>query len=118
MGWRKLLGMEAPTEPDRRSAPALHDSGSVFAIDRDRMFDLELTSRLHRLFEVPRDHRDAAWTAAFFASVWNASLEIADPPFFEGPDGFVYGRGLQRTQKSPRGRETLRAVYVGCGDRI
>lgn len=92
MGWRKLFGMETAADPVTSASLDPQDAGRAFAIDRGRMFDLGLTGRLHQLFEVPRERRDAVWTAAFFASVWNASLEIANPPFFEGPDGFVYGR--------------------------
>ena len=92
MGWRKLFGTEDPLQRAAPACPSPEHAGTRFAVDRDRMFDLGLTSRLHQLFEVPREGRDAGWTAAFFASVWNASLEIADPPFFEGPDGFAYGR--------------------------
>ena len=92
MGWRKLFGMERPGETASPSFSVPEEAGAGFAVDRDRMFDLGLTSRLHQLFEVPRGGRDRAWNAAFFASAWNASMEIGDPPFFEGPDGFVYGR--------------------------
>ncbi|PTQ60103.1 hypothetical protein C8J45_11354 [Sphingomonas sp. PP-CE-3G-477] len=88
MGWRKLFGMDHSVEPASPPEPA----GTRFAIDLKRMFNLDLTSRLHQLFDVPRELRDAEWTTGFFASVWNASLEIPDLPFFEGPDGFVYCR--------------------------
>lgn len=92
MGWRKLFGVVDRSERAEPASPPAEHAGTRFAVDRDRMFDLDLTSDLHQLFEAPREGRDAGWTAAFFASVWNASLEIADPPFFEGPDGFAYGR--------------------------
>ena len=88
MGWRKLLGFQETAEPPQSDTNGPPASRS-FAVERDRMFDLALTSRLGELFTVPPETRDANWTAAFFAVVWNASLEIAEPPFFTGPDGFT-----------------------------
>ena len=107
MGWRTLFGLGKPADPasaalavpatpasDQPAAPAQPATPAerTFAVDRNRMFDLALTSRLAELFATPAGQRDEGWTAAFFAAVWNASLEIAEPPFFTGPDGFPYAR--------------------------
>ncbi|RZM34977.1 MAG: hypothetical protein EOP67_14195 [Sphingomonas sp.] len=119
MGWRKLFGMDHSVEPASPTKPA----GTRFAIDRERMFNLDLTSRLHQLFAVPRDLRDAEWTTGFFVSVWNPSLEIADLPFFEGPDGFIYGRfHMPRPGTSFDGNalanQAMLLVERGCGAAI
>ena len=90
MGWRALFGMEKPADPPGPLAEPITER--AFAVDRNRMFDLALTGRLHDLFAVPAAERDAHWTSAFFDAVWNASLEVAEPPFFTGPDGFPYAR--------------------------
>ena len=61
MRWPKLFSKENLAEP---VPPAPLPPGKMrraFALDRDRMFDLGLTSRLHALFAHPRDRRDAAW---------------------------------------------------------
>ncbi|WP_419807016.1 hypothetical protein [Terriglobus sp.] len=63
-----------------------------FSQDRDHMFDLEKTSRLAELFQVSREQRNNAWLDAFFDTAWHASLEVAEPPFFQGPDTFTYAR--------------------------
>lgn len=90
MGWRAMFGMKVPADP--AGPPPVPPAARTFAVDRDRMFDLALTGRLAELFAVATAQRDEAWTAAFFGAVWNASLEIAEPPFFTGPDGFSYAR--------------------------
>ncbi len=64
----------------------------VFHEDRARMFDLAQTRNLSELFDVPRPERKAAWQGAFFHALWTASLEVADPAVFTGPDGFPYLR--------------------------
>lgn len=123
MGWRKLFGMESPVETVPDPSPAPQDTTARFAIDRSRMFDLGLTGRLYDLFEVPRERRDPAWTAAFFTAVWNASLEIPDQPFFEGPDGFPYFRFQLPRPATPFDSNALAnqaqlLVDRGCGAAI
>lgn len=56
------------------------------------MFDLAGTGELARLFAVPREARDTSWLESFFSFAWTASVEIADPPVFVGPDGLPYLR--------------------------
>ncbi len=64
----------------------------IFHEDRERMFDLKETSALSELFAVQQSERKAAWQGAFFHAVWTASLEVASPPVFHGPDTFSYLR--------------------------
>jgi hypothetical protein len=77
----------SPTEPP--SSRPLHD----FTVDRDRMFNLELTHRVHQLLAVPEEQRDDSWYPEFFAGLWNASIEVplSNNPFM-GPDRFDYMR--------------------------
>ena len=63
-----------------------------FTLEREQMFDLQKTSRLAELFQVAREQRSPAWLDAFFDAAWHASLQIAEPPFFQGPDTFTYVR--------------------------
>jgi len=60
--------------------------------DRSNMFSLEDTTRLHQLFTVAREERDASWTRIFFEACWNASVYLPNPPYFTGPDGLPYYR--------------------------
>ncbi len=75
---------------DAPSAPAA--SGQRFHQDRDRMFDIGETAALAALFEVPREQRDSGWADRFFDAAWVASVEMAEPQTFLGPDGFPYLR--------------------------
>ena len=63
-----------------------------FTLDREHVFDLHKTGRLAELFQVPREQRNSAWLDAFFDTARHASLEVAGPPFFQGPDTFTYVR--------------------------
>ncbi len=63
-----------------------------FHDDRGRMFDLERTRQLAALFGLPAGERDARWTEAFFDAAWCASVALAEPQVFTGPDGFPYLR--------------------------
>lgn len=56
------------------------------------MFDLQKTGRLAELFQLPREQRTESWVEAFFDASWHASLQITEPPFFQGPDTFTYLR--------------------------
>jgi hypothetical protein len=54
------------------------------------MFDLSKTQALENLFAMPRESRDANWTAAFYAAAPEASLATREQQVFTGPDGFRY----------------------------
>jgi hypothetical protein len=54
------------------------------------MFDLEKTAALDRLFQIPRDRRDAAWIAAFYQAAPEASLATGEQQLIKGPDGLPY----------------------------
>lgn len=56
------------------------------------MFDLDKTRSLERLFAIPEQQRDAAWTEAFLDAAWFASISVPEPNHFDGPDGFPYWR--------------------------
>jgi hypothetical protein len=56
------------------------------------MFDINRTQALLKVLAVPSGHRDEKWTDSFFGAAWNASLEIAKPSVFQGPDRFSYMR--------------------------
>ncbi|WP_380873431.1 hypothetical protein [Sphingomonas sp. DBB INV C78] len=86
--FRRLLARK-PAEPAQSSAPS---RTAPFVVDRDRMFDLSLTSRLVDLVDTPHEARDHAWVDAYFATVWNASIQLPAPGPFIGPDGFRYMR--------------------------
>src|SRR5262245_45714743 len=77
-------------QPERPAASGA--TNRRFHGDRLRMFDLEKAGQLHRLFDVPRDRRDTAWSFRFWDTAWCASLALADPNMFAGPDGFRYLR--------------------------
>lgn len=64
----------------------------VFHEDRGKMFDLAQTQVLSELFGVAREKRNAGWQGAFFHAAWTASLEVAEPATFQGPDSFTYLR--------------------------
>src|ERR1700755_1385972 len=53
-------------------------------------FDLEKTEILRRCFVIPRVQRDAAWRAAFYDAVVDASLATTEQQLIQGPDGFPY----------------------------
>ena len=74
----------------RASRPALPQQR--FAVDRERLFDMDKTRALADLLAIPRGRRDPAWTERFFDAAWNASLVVADPAVITGPDGFPYVR--------------------------
>lgn len=82
---------KAGEQPSPASAPVVAQA-RIFHEDRAKMFDLAQTQALAELFTVPREQRTAAWQGAFFHAAWTASLEVADPPTFHGPDAFTYLR--------------------------
>lgn len=82
-------GTGSPPAPPLPEPPPNHG----FAVDRDRMFDLDLTSRCRALIDMPREQWDEAWQADFYATLWNASIEVPeDNNPFMGPDRFDYLR--------------------------
>ena len=64
----------------------------LFAVDSTKMFDPRETQSLQDLLTTPRSERSNRWAAAFFAALWNASLELPANPVFHGPDFFSYMR--------------------------
>ena len=72
--------------------PAPEASGRRFHQDRGRMFDIGGTGALAALFAVPREERDSGWVDRFFDAAWSASVALAEPQTFQGPDGFPYLR--------------------------
>jgi hypothetical protein len=68
------------------------DSAARYAVDPERMFDLSLTTTLSELASIPRGERGPDWDERLLGALWNGSVEIAQPAFFQGPDGFVYMR--------------------------
>lgn len=63
-----------------------------FHDDRARMFDIQGTHMLEGLFQLPAAERDWAWQRAFWDHSWTASVALAEPQVFTGPDGFPYLR--------------------------
>jgi len=100
LGFKDWLGRVAPATPQtgpadapaRTSGEPIRLKGRRFSLDRDRMFDIEMTGKLEALFRVPRDARDDLWKSRFFDAAWTASIELPDQPAFVGPDGFPYLR--------------------------
>ncbi len=80
-----------PASPAGPPAPAAPKPRN-FSLDRENMFDLTNTTTLGELFAVPHPQRQAAWAVAFFTALWTASLEVATPNIFPGPDQFAYIR--------------------------
>jgi hypothetical protein len=68
------------------------DAGTRYAVDPEQMFDLSLTTTVSELAAVPKADRRPDWDARLLGALWNGSVEIPDPSFFQGPDGFVYAR--------------------------
>ena len=94
MGLLDLFG-KAKSMSGGSTPPASASSATrsrVFHEDREKMFDLAQTQVLSELFAVPRERRNAGWQGAFFHAAWTASLEVAEPPAFLGPDHFPYLR--------------------------
>ena len=81
--------------------------------ERSRMFDLDKTGQLHRLFDVPRDRRDTAWYSRFWDTAWYASVALADPNMFTGPDGFRYLR-LNIPRPGPFDSQSLANLAGDC----
>ncbi len=91
MRWPRLLGGSiGATAPVPAPGPA--GAPARFGLDRARMFDLALTSRLAELVAAPPSPPDDAWRERFFDAAWNASIEVGSRAVFEGPDGFSYLR--------------------------
>lgn len=65
----------------------------AFTVDRSKMFNQDLTHRVHELLAASHDQRDDSWYPEFFTALWNASIELplSDNPFM-GPDRFDYMR--------------------------
>lgn len=53
-------------------------------------FDLDKTSELESLFEVPRPERDEKWFESFFENVVEACMASSAEQVAVGPDGFPY----------------------------
>ena len=98
--------------PQRQPEPA-PDPNRRFPTDRDQMFDLDRTGRLQQLFAVPRDRRDAAWSDLFFDTAWCASVKVASPDVFTGPDGFPYLR-LDVPRPGPFDSQSLANLAGDC----
>ena len=88
-----------------------------FAVDRERMFDLSLTQWLQALFAVPGAQRGEGWYEDFFGSMWNASIELADPQEFTGPDGFRYLRLNIPRADAPFDSQSLANLAAICVQR-
>jgi len=52
--------------------------------------DISGTHALERLFDLPREARDAGWLDSFYETVKTAAIEVCDTQAIEGPDGFPY----------------------------
>jgi hypothetical protein len=111
MGLFDFLKRSRQPEPTPPAATA--PANRRFHADRSRMFDLERTGQLHQLFAVPRDRRDAAWYARFWDTAWCASVALADPKTFIGPDAFHYLR-LNIPQPGPFDSQSLANVASDC----
>jgi hypothetical protein len=100
LGFKDWLGRIAPATlqtgpgdaPTRTSSEPIRLKERRFSLDRDRMFDIEMTGKLEALFHVPRDARDDLWKSRFFDAAWTASIELPEQPVFVGPDGLPYLR--------------------------
>jgi hypothetical protein len=53
-------------------------------------FDLSKTQEVQDLFEAPREQRDPAWIARFYAAIVDASMATTSTQLIQGPDGFSY----------------------------
>ncbi|MBB5684020.1 hypothetical protein [Sphingobium boeckii] len=92
MGLFDFLRPKTVAVPPSLPPRAPRSDGPRFPVVRERMFDLSLTRRLEALFHIPAPQRDDGWHDDFFDTMWNASVELADPQEFTGPDGFRYLR--------------------------
>lgn len=96
-----LLDFLRPKKTVRATTEIPIRLGQRFVVDRDQMFSLHHTRCLEELFRVPRENRDTAWTEAFYDAAWYASIELGDPLYYTGPDGFSYYRlNLPRPNRS------------------
>jgi hypothetical protein len=86
--------------PQAQSAPPVQASSSPassvparrFVSIPEQRFNLEDTSRIAQLMELPRETRDGAWVTSFQDAAWNASIVLPAQPVFLGPDGMPYVR--------------------------
>jgi hypothetical protein len=85
---------ESPAEPVVPEQPAAaHATGQArFEAVPEARFNLDDTSRLAELYEVPREGRDLSWLQNFQQAAWNASVVLPEQPVFLGPDGMPYVR--------------------------
>ena len=111
MGFFDFLKRTHGPEPPPQAASDA--ANRRFHGDRSRMFDLEKTGQLHRLFDVPRDRRDAAWYSRFWDTAWCASVALAHPNTFTGPDGFRYLR-LDIPRPGPFESQSLANLAGDC----
>ncbi|MGI8772115.1 MAG: hypothetical protein ACR2JE_11845 [Acidobacteriaceae bacterium] len=93
------MAEQAPAEPAvdplPHAAPVVEASAFVgrrFVSIPEQRFNLEDTTRIAELMEVPREARDGAWVMSFQDAAWNASTVLPAQPVFLGPDGMPYVR--------------------------
>ncbi len=83
---------EAPIDPIAPIPQPQSVAGRRFVSMPEQRFNLEDTSRIAQLMEVPRETRDGAWVMSFQDAAWNASAVLPAQPVFLGPDGMPYVR--------------------------
>ncbi|MGZ8335267.1 MAG: hypothetical protein ACXWU1_01235 [Allosphingosinicella sp.] len=114
MRFRDLFGGRTPRPaPAPEFRPPAAAPGARFHRDRELMFDIGRTGELGRLFAVPRDQRDGAWYESFWDTAWCASVELAGPDSFLGPDGFPYLR-LDMPRPGPFDSQCLANLAADC----
>lgn len=59
-------------------------------MNKEYLGDLNKTSEIFSLFQVPVEKRDGAWRQRFYSNVSDASFCCSDPQVISGPDGFPY----------------------------
>lgn len=103
-------------DPAPAARPDLAPGDRRFPLDRSRMFDIERTAMLGALFDVPRDQRAGDWFARFWDVAWTASIELAEPQTFHGPDGFPYLRLNVPRPRTPFDSQCLANLAGNCLD--
>ena len=81
------------------------------------MTDEAKTGELVRLFAVPREERDDAWLAAFYAAVPDAALTTGEHEVIRGPDDMPYFRLLVPEPGAAFEPFSVRRVLDGCLER-
>ncbi|MEO5911618.1 MAG: hypothetical protein ABIP95_12065 [Pelobium sp.] len=74
---------EKPKETPETAQPATKKTVAYLG-------DLEKTSIIHNLVQIPKNERDEKWEKSFLENIGEASFRCGEPQVITGPDGYPY----------------------------